>query len=52
MSNLAASGASGLWRVLTQDLDPIETREWLSAFDAIVENEGPEGATNLRATRG
>ena len=32
------------WRVLPQDLDPQETREWLEGFDALVEREGPERA--------
>ena len=27
------------------DADPVETREWLEALDAIVQNEGPERAT-------
>jgi pyruvate dehydrogenase E1 component len=45
MTNLSDISISGLWRVLTQDLDPVETKEWLDAFDAVVENEGPERAT-------
>ncbi len=45
MTDLADISVSGLWRVLTQDLDPVETKEWLDAFDAVVENEGPERAT-------
>ena len=45
MTNPPPRGASGLWRVLTQDQDPPETREWLDAFDAIVEQDGPERAT-------
>ncbi len=32
------------WRVLPQDLDPLETREWLESFDALLEHEGPERA--------
>ena len=27
-----------------EDVDPLETEEWLSAFEAIIENEGPERA--------
>ena len=32
---------------MAQELDPIETKEWLDAFDAIVESEGAERATFL-----
>jgi pyruvate dehydrogenase E1 component len=35
------------WRVMPQDLDPTETREWLEAFEAIVKFEGRERATFL-----
>ena len=45
MTDLSDISVSGLWRVLAQDLDPVETKEWLDAFDAIVENEGAERAT-------
>ena len=45
MTDLSDISVSGLWRVLAQDLDPIETKEWLDAFDAIVENEGADRAT-------
>jgi pyruvate dehydrogenase E1 component len=45
MTDLSDISVSGLWRVLTQDLDPVETKEWLDAFDAVVENEGQERAT-------
>jgi len=45
MTDLSDISVSGLWRVLTQDLDPVETKEWLDAFDAVAENEGPERAT-------
>ena len=27
-----------------QDTDPLETREWLEALDAVIEHEGPERA--------
>ncbi|MGH8676927.1 MAG: pyruvate dehydrogenase (acetyl-transferring), homodimeric type, partial [Burkholderiales bacterium] len=36
---------STFWRVLPQDLDPTETKEWLDAFDAIVSTEGRQRAT-------
>jgi len=45
MTDLSDISVSGLWRVLTQDLDPVETKEWLDAFDTVVGNEGPERAT-------
>jgi pyruvate dehydrogenase E1 component len=45
MTDLAHIGFSGYWRVLPQDLDPVETKEWLQAFDAVVEIEGRERAT-------
>ncbi|HZP92056.1 MAG TPA: alpha-ketoglutarate dehydrogenase [Burkholderiales bacterium] len=38
---------SAFWRVLPPDLDPVETREWLEAFDAVVKAEGRERATFL-----
>ena len=47
MSDISDISVSGLWRVLSQDLDPVETKEWLDAFDAIVQNEGQERATFL-----
>ncbi len=34
-------------RVAPTDLDPVETREWLEAFRAVLEAEGPERATFL-----
>ena len=33
------------WRVAPQDLDPVETREWLESFDALLAQEGPVRAT-------
>ena len=33
------------WRVAPRDLDPVETREWLEGFDALLAKEGPERAT-------
>ena len=38
---------TAFWRVAPQDTDPLETREWLDAFDAIVAAEGGERATFL-----
>ncbi len=35
------------WRVAPKDLDPAETREWLDAFDALIQAEGAERATFL-----
>jgi pyruvate dehydrogenase E1 component len=37
--------SSAYWRVLQQDSDAEETREWLDAFDTLVEREGRERAT-------
>ena len=34
MTDLSDISVSGLWRVISQDLDPTETKEWLDAFDA------------------
>ena len=45
MTNLSELALSAFWRVLPQDSDPIETREWLEAFDAIIKTEGAERAT-------
>ena len=33
---------SAFWRVLPQDLDPIETREWIESLNQVVETEGAE----------
>ena len=33
------------WRVAPRDLDPVETREWLEGFDALLASQGPERAT-------
>jgi pyruvate dehydrogenase E1 component len=38
---------SAFWRINPADADPVETREWLDAFDALVEAEGRERATFL-----
>src|ERR1700674_3155117 len=47
MTDLADLGSSAFWRVNAPDADPLETREWLEAFDALVEAEGRERATFL-----
>ena len=47
MTDLSQLSFPALWRVLPQDADPRETREWLDAFDAVVEAEGRERATFL-----
>ncbi len=47
MADLSELSSSAYWRVLQQDVDPIETNEWVEAFDAIVEKEGRERATFL-----
>jgi pyruvate dehydrogenase E1 component len=45
MTDLSDIISSGHWAVLPPDLDPVETREWLDALEAVVEAEGPERAT-------
>ncbi|HYN12855.1 MAG TPA: alpha-ketoglutarate dehydrogenase [Burkholderiales bacterium] len=47
MTNLSDIVSSAFWRVNAPDADPVETREWLEAFDALVQNEGRERATFL-----
>ena len=47
MTNLSDIVTSASWRVNPPDADPLETREWLEAFDALVEAEGRERATFL-----
>ena len=47
MTDLSDIGSSAFWRVNAPDADPVETREWLEAFDALVESEGRERATYL-----
>lgn len=37
--------SAAFWRVIPVDRDPVETREWLEAFESLVRNEGPERAT-------
>jgi pyruvate dehydrogenase E1 component len=43
----AMTDLSAFWRINPADADPVETREWLDAFDALVEAEGRERATFL-----
>src|SRR5687768_324501 len=45
LSDIVSSSA--FWRVNAPDADPVETREWLEAFDALVQAEGRERATFL-----
>ena len=45
MTDLSDLGSSAFWRVNPKDSDPLETREWLDAFDALVAAEGRERAT-------
>ncbi|TAK69248.1 MAG: alpha-ketoglutarate dehydrogenase [Betaproteobacteria bacterium] len=47
MTDLSDLGSSAFWRVNPKDSDAQETREWLEAFDALVEAEGRERATYL-----
>src|SRR2546422_4056843 len=47
MTDLADIVTSAFWRVNPPDADPTETREWLDAFDALVQSEGRERATFL-----
>ena len=47
MNDRSDFDASAFWRVNPPDTDPPETREWLDAFDALVETEGRERATFL-----
>src|SRR5881398_1936540 len=47
MTDLSAIVTSAFWRVNPPDADPAETREWLDAFDALVQSEGRERATFL-----
>jgi len=47
MTDLSDIVTSAFWRVNPPDTDPAETREWLDAFDALVQSEGRERATFL-----
>ncbi len=46
MSNLSNLSAT-FWRVMPADPDPVETREWLDAFNSLIESGGRERATYL-----
>ncbi len=39
--------AAAFWRVMPADPDPTETREWLDAFNSLIESQGRERATYL-----
>ena len=39
--------AAAFWRVMPADPDPVETREWLDAFNSLIESIGRERATYL-----
>jgi pyruvate dehydrogenase E1 component len=47
MTDLSDIVSSAFWRVNPPDADPLETREWLEAFDALIAAEGRERATFL-----
>src|SRR5689334_20135266 len=47
MTDLSDIVSAAFWRVNPPDVDPLETREWLEAFDAMVRTEGRERATFL-----
>ncbi|MGE0559825.1 MAG: alpha-ketoglutarate dehydrogenase [Burkholderiales bacterium] len=46
MANLSDLSAA-FWRVMPADPDPVETREWLDAFNSLIESGGRERATYL-----
>jgi pyruvate dehydrogenase E1 component len=39
--------AAAFWRVMPADPDPVETREWLDAFNSLIESNSRERATYL-----
>jgi pyruvate dehydrogenase E1 component len=45
MTQLYEVAPWAFWRVTPPDADPVETKEWLDAFDALIAAEGPERAT-------
>jgi len=47
LDDLAKLNPSAAWRLPEDDGDPLETREWLEALDALIAAEGPERATFL-----
>jgi pyruvate dehydrogenase E1 component len=47
LDDLAKLIPNTAWRLPEDDGDPLETREWLDALDALIAAEGPERATFL-----
>ena len=47
ISDQTQMNVSAFWRVLPQDMDPVETQEWVDAFNQLVSIEGQERATFL-----
>ena len=47
MTHPSDTGSAAFWRVNPPDTDPLETREWLDALDAVVAAEGRDRATFL-----
>src|SRR5690242_5423137 len=45
MADLSELSSSAYWRVLQQDVDALETAEWVEAFDALIQREGADRAT-------
>ena len=45
--DLARLSPIASWRLPEADADPQETREWLDAFDSLIESDGRERATYL-----
>ncbi len=47
MTDPADNVSSAFWRVNPPDADPVETREWLEAFDTLIATEGRKRGTFL-----
>jgi pyruvate dehydrogenase E1 component len=47
LSDIRDFSSAGFWRVLPKDFDPVETKEWTEALDALVKTEGRERATYI-----
>jgi pyruvate dehydrogenase E1 component len=47
VTDLSDLSSHGFWRVFEKDPDPVETGEWIEAFDAVIDAEGRERATFL-----
>ena len=47
LDDLAKLIPAAAWRLSEDDTDPLETREWIEALDALIAAEGPERATFL-----